>query len=359
MRQVEEVGVEQPDARSSRRVAIIGLGLIGGSLGLALKSARLENVEVVGSDREWGVAPKAQRLGAIDRVARDAPSAARDAALVIIAAPILAIRQVMEEIAPVLPEGCVVTDTGSTKVDVMRWAGELLPEHVDFVGGHPMAGKEQSGIQAADGSLFAGAAYCVVPHVNASERAIKAVLTLASIAGARPVFIDAGEHDSYVAAVSHLPMVLSTALFSLARNSQAWPDMAELAGSGFRDLTRLASGDPSMSHDVCITNRDSILHWVDRMIGELSRYRGLIQDKDEELFKAFAASQLDREAFLSKPPERRPPVVEGEGDILSSGERMAAFLVGEKWVRRAKEVTQALEGGSKGREQERRRRRRP
>ena len=351
--------MEQPDTRSSRRLAIIGLGLIGGSLGLAIKGARLENLEVVGSDKEWGVAPKAKRLGAIDRVARDASSAARDAALVIIATPILAIRQVMEEIAPVLREGCVVTDTGSTKAEVLRWAGELLPEHVDFVGGHPMAGKEQSGIQAADGGLFAGAAYCVVPHVDASERAIKAVLTLANIVGARPVFIDAEEHDSYVAAVSHLPIVLSTTLFSLARSSQAWPDMAELAGSGFRDLTRLASGDPNMSHDICITNRDGILHWVDRMIGELSRYRELIQDKDEELFKAFARSQLDREAFLSKPPERRPPAVEGEADILTSGERMAAFLVGEKWVRRAKDVTQALEGGGKEREPEGRRRRRP
>jgi prephenate dehydrogenase len=342
-----------------QRIAIIGLGLIGGSLGLAIKGARLGKVEVVGYDREWGVSPRAKRLGAIDRVAREPRSAASEAALVVIATPISAIREVMEEVAPVLPEGCVVTDTGSTKADVMRWAEETLPEHVHFVGGHPMAGKEQSGIQAADARLFADAAYCVVPQVNASERAINAVLGLVGVVGARAVFIDAGEHDSYVAAVSHLPIVLSAAFFSLAHESQAWPDMAELAGSGFRDLTRLASGDPNMSHDICITNRERVLHWVDRMIGELAHYRELIQDKDEELFKAFARAQLERDNFLAKPPERRRPAVTGEADILSSGERMASFLVGEQWVRRAKRVGGILDDRSEEREKERRSPRRP
>ena len=350
--------MQPADARPSRRIAIIGLGLIGGSLGLAIKGARLDNLEVVGYSRRPGVRVKARRLGAIDRAAEDVRSAVEDAALVVIATPILAIREVMEEVAPVLREGCVVTDTGSTKAEVLRWAGEVLPGHVDFVGGHPMAGKEQSGIEAADARLFVDAAYCVVPHVNASERAINAVLSLVGIVGARPVFIDAEEHDSYVAAVSHLPLVLSVALFSLARNSQAWPDMAELAASGFRDLTRLASGDPNMSHDICITNRERIVHWLDRMIGELSRYRELIRDKDEELFKALARTQLDRDAFLTKPPERRQPPAE-EADILSSGERMASFLVGEQWVRRVRDMSRTLEGRGKEREREGRRRRRP
>jgi prephenate dehydrogenase len=344
-----------------QRIAIIGLGLIGGSLGLAIKGARPQNIEVVGYDREWGVSPKAQRLGAIDRVARDVRSAAGDAALVVIATPILAIRQVMEEVAPVLREGCVVTDTGSTKAEVLRWAGEILPDHVDFVGGHPLAGKEQSGVQAADARLFADAAYCVVPHVNASERAINAVLGLVAVVGARPVFIDAEEHDSYVAAVSHLPLIISTAIFSLAHESQAWPDMAELAASGFRDLTRLASGDPSMSHDICITNRERLLHWMDRMIGELSRYREIIQDesKGEELFKAFARAQLDRDAFLAGPPERRQPPAPADADVLSSGERMASFLVGEQWIRRAKRAGGILDGRGKDSEREGKTRRRP
>ena len=241
--------------------------------------------------------------------------------------------------------------------EVLRWAGEILPGHVDFVGGHPMAGKEQSGIEAADAHLFAGAPYCLVPHVDASERAINAVLGLVGMVGAQPVFVDAGEHDSYVAAVSHLPLVLSVALFSLAHDSQAWPEMAELAAGGFRDLTRLASGDPNLSHDIFVTNREHVLHWLERMIGELSRDRELIRDKDEELFKALARTQLDRDTFLTNPPERRPPVE--QPDMLSAGERMASFLVGEQWVRRARDMGRALEDRGKEREQEGRRRRRP
>lgn len=349
---------DKGSSHQSGRIAIIGLGLIGGSLGLAIKAAGLP-LEVVGYDKEWGVAPKAQRLKAIDRAARDATSATRDAALVIIAVPTLAIREVMEEIAPTLEEGCIVTDTGSTKADVLRWAGELLPDRVDFVGGHPLAGKEQSGIEAADARLFAGAGYCLVPQVNASERAISAILGLVGILGARPIFIDAEEHDSYLAATSHLPLVVSAALFSLVRNSQAWPDMAELAASGFRDLTRLASGDPNMSHDICITNREPILHWLDRMVEELSRYRELIQGDDEELFKALAKTQLDRDAFLTEPPEGRRAPAPAEADILSSGERMASFLVGEQWVRRARDMTRALEERDKDRARKGRRRRGP
>jgi prephenate dehydrogenase len=322
-------------------VAIIGLGLIGGSLGMALKRAGLPGLEVVGYDKEWGVSGKAQRARAIDRSARDPGSAVHDASLVIIATPILSIRTVMEEIAPELAEGCVVTDTGSVKAAIMAWADELLPDHVHFVGGHPMAGKERSGLDVAEATLFDGAPYCISPSVEAEERAIKSVIALAEVVGAWPIFIDPQEHDSYVAAVSHLPLVLSTALFTLASQSQAWPEMAGLAAGGFRDLTRLASTDPEMSHDICFTNRENLLHWLDRFSSEISRYRELIKGDDEALFKTFDRAQMDRETFLQRPHELRPAAV--EPDTLSAGERMLSFLVGEHWLRRAKEMGKAVE----------------
>ena len=325
------------------RISIIGLGLIGGSLGLALKRSGLGEVEVVGHDREWGVGGRAERAGAIDRSARDLTAAVRDAPLIILATPILAMREVLEAVAPVLREGCVVTDTGSTKAQVLGWAAEILPPHAHFVGGHPMAGKERSGLDAADGDLFRGAPYCIVPTVTADERAINTVLGLIAIVGAYPVFVDAAEHDSYVAAVSHLPIVLSAALFSLVRGSQAWPDMSALAATGFRDATRLASGDPGLSHDICLTNKEAVLHWLDRFSDELRRIRELVAGNDEELFKTFARIQMDREAFLSQPREARsmPPVPGAEG--LSSGERMAALLVGEHWAKRLREIGRTLD----------------
>ena len=333
-----------------QRITIVGLGLIGGSLGLALKGAGLREVEVVGCDREWGVGGRAERAGAIDRSARDVTSAVRDAALVIIATPILAVREVMEAMAPLLREGCVVTDTASTKAQVMRWAAELLPSHVHFVGGHPMAGKERSGLGAADAALFRDAAYCVVPAVDADERAIHTVLGLVGLVGAHPVFLDAAEHDSYVAAVSHLPILVSAALFSMVRGSQAWPEMSALAAGGFRDTTRLASGDPALSHDICLTNKEAVLHWLDRFAEDLRRVRELVEGDEEELFKTFARVQMDREAFLSQPklPARdAPPMPGAEG--LSSGERMAALLVGEHWAKRMREMGRTLDERASGR----------
>ena len=320
------------------RLAIIGLGLIGGSVGLALKRGRLEGLEIVGHDAEWGVNGRARKLGAIDREARHSAEAAEGAAVVVIATPILQVKQVLEQIAPVLGEGAVVTDTASTKRDVVRWANELLPEGVHFVGGHPIAGKEQSGVEAADAALFEGRPWAITPSIHAAEEAIKTVENLVALVGATPVLIDAEEHDSYMAAVSHLPLLVSTALFSLVSQSRAWPELAAIAGPGFRDTTRLASSSPDLSHDICLTNQENLLHWLDRFAEELGRLRGLIEESgaQEGLVKAFATAQADRDAFLLSPPPKPEP--ERPADLLSAGERMMSFMVGEYVVRRTKEV---------------------
>jgi len=189
----------------------------------------------------------------------------------------------------------------------MKWAEELLPPQVSFIGGHPMAGKENQGIEHADAGLFREKAYCVCPAVDAPESAVRSVLGLAQLVGAEPLFLDPEEHDVLAAAVSHLPLMVSTALFNLVRSSPSWEDLGMMASSGFRDVTRLASGDPRMSHDIWVTNREAVIHWLDRMAAELQRFRGLLQDaKDEELLDAFAGAQLDRDTFLSRPPKRVP-----------------------------------------------------
>ena len=288
------------------RIAIIGLGLIGGSIGRAIKRAAIKEVHVVGASRTRDTVQRAKRLGAIDEEARTAEDAVRDARLVIVAAPILATRALFEEIAPALAPGAVVTDVGSTKGNVMRWAKELLPERVHFVGGHPMAGKETSGIDAADPDLFREKTWVVVPSVTADEGAVKTVVGLAQLCGATPTFMDADEHDSYVAAISHLPLALSSALFSVVFGSAAWPELAMLASSGFRDATRLASGSPEMAHDIMISNRDNVLHWIDRFQEELARFRAAIATGEtERMLEAFARPQLERDNYIVNGAPRR------------------------------------------------------
>jgi prephenate dehydrogenase len=324
------------------RITIIGLGLIGGSLGLALKAAKLRDIEIVGYDKDTLTAVDARRLRVVDKSEPILQRAVRDARLVIIATPIMTIRSVMEEIAGDLREGCVVTDTASTKAIVMDWASQLLPATVSFVGGHPMAGKETAGVQNAEAKLFAGKPYCIIPAPDASEGAMRLITGIVQLIGARPFFIGTDEHDRYVAAVSHLPLILSTALFTLVRSSPAWPELSSLASSGFLDVTRLASTDAELSHDICLTNREGVLHWLDRIVEELGRYRELLQQgQEEELFKTFARAQLDRDTYVAAGPPAREPVAAEE--LPTSGEQIAALLVGQRLVRRVKDIGKLLE----------------
>ncbi len=327
----------------AKKITIIGTGLIGGSIGLALKAADLPGVEVVGHDRDHGVEVKAERMGAVDRPEHNLPRAVQGAGMVIIATPVLAVREVMEQIAPDLAEGAVVTDTASTKVHVMKWASEVLPSHVSFVGGHPMGGKETQGIDSAEVGLLQGRAYCICPAVEASEAAIRSVLGLAQLIGAEPMFLDPEEHDVYAAAVSHLPLVVSTALFHLLRSSPAWPDLGVMASTGFRDVTRLASGDPKMSHDIWVTNREALIHWLERMTAELQHFRDLLQDaKDETLLDTFARAQMERDSFIREPPKR---VRQAEPAAPDAGKALLDMLVGgmvSRQIRRAQELPELM-----------------
>ena len=303
------------------RIAIIGLGLIGGSIGMAIRKAALKDVEVVGTSRTRETISRARRLGAIDREAWSAAEAAEGARLVIVASPIMTTRSVFEEIAPVLAPGTVVTDVASTKGDIARLAKELLPEHVDYVGGHPMAGKETQGVAEAEADLFQGKTWVITPPATASESAVRTIVGLAQLTGAKPMFMDPEEHDAYVAAISHLPLLLSTALFSVTFGSQAWPELAQLASSGFRDTTRLASGSPEMAHDIMVTNRDNVLHWLDRYIDELSRFRAAVAaGESESLLEAFTRPQIERENFMVNGPPNRdagePMETVSFGDLL-------------------------------------------
>lgn len=323
------------------RITIVGLGLIGGSLGLALKAAKIPDIEIVGYRRDTSAAADARRRGAVDKTEPTLQRAVAGAGLVILATPILAMREVMEEMAGALRENCVVTDIASTKCLVMEWASQLLPPNVSFVGGHPMAGKETPGIANADAKLFAGKPYCIVPSPNATEGAVRLVVGIVHLIGARPLFIDAQEHDRYVAAVSHLPLVLSAALFTLARSSPAWPELAALASSGFRDVTRLASSDPELSHDICLTNREAVLHWLDRLAEELARYRELLKEgQEEDLFKRFAQAQLDRNTYMAVGPPTRERAT---ADVPDAGQQFVSLLVGERLVRRVREIGKLLD----------------
>ena len=284
----------------ARRIAIIGLGLIGGSMGLALKAARGDAVEVVGFARRPQTAARALEMGAVDRTADDMCAAVAAADMAIVATPVLAIADILAHVSSALAEGAVVTDVASTKAQVMRWAADALPPSVSFIGGHPMAGKEQSGIEAADGALFRGCTYCLVPGTGAAPGALETVKGLAQDIGANPLVIDADRHDLLVAGVSHLPLVLAAALVAATTQSPEWPQMAALAATGYRDTTRLASGDPRMGRDICLTNGEHIVHWLDAYAGWLQEVRRLVSQGSDGLEQFLVRAQEERERWLKE-----------------------------------------------------------
>lgn len=323
-------------------IAILGTGLIGTSLGLAIKQSKLEGIKIVGHDREPTASKTAQKRGAVDTVEWNIIKAVREADMVIVATPVLAIKEVMEQIAPHLPEECVVTDTGSTKAQVLQWADDILPPRANFVGGHPLAGKELSGPDAAQGDLFRGASYCIIPSRKAAPWAVQAVVTLVEAIGAKPFFVDPGEHDSFVAAVSHLPLTLSAALVSSTTKSPAWHEMARLAASGYRDLTRLASGDPQMSRDICITNSREIAGWVDRLIAELTELRRHLQDSNEEaLARFFARTYEEREKWVAGVP--LGPSATANVRVPGVTEQLSSIFLGELLAKKSRDLLQQYE----------------
>jgi prephenate dehydrogenase len=289
------------------RIAIVGTGLIGTSIGLGLAARPNRNYEIVGVDRDSIHLKESKKLGAIDKGVASLEEAFEGTGLVIISVPVQAAQRVLQEGAQYFAEGAVVTDTASTKSDILRWAEEYLPDGVHFVGGHPMAGKEKSGPSAGSATLFQGATWAITPTARADESAVRTVQGMIESLGGVPLFIDAVEHDTYTAAVSHLPILVSVALFRMVRDSKGWEDASLLAGPGFRDLTRLASGNAVMSGDIVATNRDAILHWLERFQAELSTIRVAVEEGGDVVRDLFASTQLDRDTFILHPPKRRRP----------------------------------------------------
>ena len=281
------------------RIAILGTGLIGGSLGLVWKE-RCPGWTVLGHDRP-DVLDRAEERGAIDEKAADPLTACRDADVVVLATPVGSVLRLLDDVADVLQPGTVVTDVASVKTPVMEQAADVLPDGVHYVGGHPMAGAEHSGIDAADPLLFENAIYALCLPNGVSEEALDAesgdlatVRTLVEATGARPLVLSPDRHDRIAATVSHLPQVLAVALVNVV--AEVDDDVAlKLAAGGFRDVTRIASSPFNMWRDVLVGNEGRILDALAAFARKLQQMRNrLIEGDLEGMEEAFDEAQNTR-----------------------------------------------------------------
>lgn len=279
------------------RLTLIGTGLIGGSFGLALRNAR-PDLSIVGHDRP-DVLDAARTREAITHRAADPVTAVEEADAVVFATPLATTLRLLETVAPHLAPGTLVTDVASVKQPVMDQAYDVLPDTVSFVGGHPMAGAEHSGIEHADPLLFENAVYALCLPEGITEEALGTdlapIVDLVEAVGGRPMVLNAAQHDRIAARVSHLPQLVAVALVTTLAEADD-PDAAlDLAAGGFRDMTRIATSPFDMWRDVLVGNEGAIHDALSHFTRVLQRVRNrLLTDDLDALDDLFAAARDTR-----------------------------------------------------------------
>jgi prephenate dehydrogenase len=269
------------------KIAIIGLGLTGNSIGMALKRNRPGSVLVTGFDPDSSKEQFALRkYMSVDEIASNLEGAVRGAALVVLATPPSAAGEVLAAIAPYLEEGATVTDTLALKDPVMSEASKVLDKRASFIGGHPFSLTVDLDVAgddvAPDADIFRGAPWCIMPLPGARNEAFNTVIKLAESMGGKPLFIDPVEHDSFLAAVSHLPVVASAAFLKAVAGSPAWTDMSGLAHGRFRSVSEGVAADTELLAATLMENRTSLVRWVDQYMNALYDLRTMLASEDEE-----------------------------------------------------------------------------
>lgn len=275
----EEQALRQ-DQEERIQITIVGLGFIGGSIGLALRRSG-RGIRIVGHDREPPRTRQARRLGAIDRAEWNLIRACEEADVVVLALPPESLRDTLETLAADLKPGCLVSDTATVKGAVLRWAEELLPPQVAFVGGDPIIQSPGQGLDGARADLFQGRLYCLTPTANVPPAAVQQAAELVRLLGAEPYFLDADEHDGLRAAVEHLPALLTALLLREVARSPAPRDVRRLRGQLLIQASTLMSGEAITYRALCLTNSSAISHWSRAMRRGLRELERLVEARNE------------------------------------------------------------------------------
>jgi prephenate dehydrogenase len=292
--------------RRLKTLAVVGVGLIGGSLALALRRAGVAT-RIVGFDRDRAALEAAASLGAIDTAAESVSEAVQGADLVVIAVPVRSVGPVLHDVALAMNDETIVTDVGSTKAEVVKVAREELRERFGrFVPGHPIAGRETSGVESALADLFRGARVVLTPVPETAAEALDTVRSCWEAVGGRVAIADAADHDRIFAAVSHLPHILSFALVSEIASRDNAAEILGFAAGGFRDFTRIAASSPQMWRDIAMQNREALLAEIDRYGARLAVFRDLIERGEASgLERLMTEARATRTAWAA-PPKRSP-----------------------------------------------------
>jgi prephenate dehydrogenase len=323
---------------SKPRISIIGLGMIGSSIGLALRQAEVTSA-VIGHDVSQPVANQAKKMEAVDKVHWNLISACDKSDLIVLALPVEAVGETLGFIGPELKPNAVVFDTASLKRPVMDWADEHLADSAHFVGGDPILNRAYSeswGVEAARADLFQGGLFCLVPSPTASEAAVKLVTDLVTILGATSLFMDAGEHDGLVAGVEHLPGLLALAMLETVIDQPAWRELRKVAGPGFEAGTQLVRPNAPDDSELYLRNKDNLLRWIDALSVSLGSVRELVAGDDAEALAGRLSHALEeRQKWMAD--RTRGDWSEGVRVEMPEPQSFMESLFGSFWRRKPKE----------------------
>jgi prephenate dehydrogenase len=293
-------------------IAIFGVGLIGGSLALCFKGK--PGLRVIGHSSRADSVAKYMKRGVVDHATVSMREAAEEADVIFVCVPVGLLEAYLDELQMCkLKPGCIITDVGSTKASIVDAAGKLRRDDIHFIGGHPMAGSERSGVEAASSLLFENAYYVLTPGPNVPPAAVERLEELLRWTKAHIVTMNARQHDDIVGAISHLPHVIAVALVNQVRTYNESNSLyQQLAAGGFRDITRIAASDPTIWRDILLSNRDVLLRLLADWNGEIERFVEVLQAGDGE-----AIERLWTEAgqFRSQLPERRKGMIASLYDL--------------------------------------------
>lgn len=284
-----------------RKITIIGVGLLGGSIGIVARKRRLVG-EVAGYVRRDKTAAECEKFGATDYATTDLLAAVSGADLVILCTPLAQMPSLVECFLPALKRGTIVTDVGSVKADVVRQLETLVKKAgAHFVGSHPMAGAEKTGVAAARENLFQNAVCVLTPTRKSNVAAVRKLDRFWKSLGCRTLKLDAAQHDLAVSRSSHLPHVVAAALAGLVLDPKAAKAQSQLCATGFRDTTRIASGSPEMWRDISLANRKNISHSVDAFVKELKKFQAALKKGDAAAVENyFTSAKSRRDKWLAK-----------------------------------------------------------
>ncbi|MFT5425913.1 MAG: prephenate dehydrogenase [Gammaproteobacteria bacterium] len=287
------------------KIAIIGVGLIGGSLACALKKINAV-ASVSGYGRDENNLKKAVSLGVIDTYSLNIEEVVSDADIVVLATPLSTADKLFSAMSASLKETVIVTDVGSAKSTIVKSARENLGDlFARFVPGHPIAGKEESGVEAACAELFEAHRVILTPVAETNSEALSLITEMWKLTGADVVNLDVERHDAILAATSHLPHMLAYALVDCLSDMNESEQIFEFAAGGFADFTRIASSHPRMWHDICFSNREQLLRAVDQFDQHLNQIREAIQNDDSDaLLDIFERAKASRDKFTDKRKKR-------------------------------------------------------